>query len=284
MRPEPPPGPGFGAGPRPDATGPMTKACGPARPPTRPPARLPAEPPGPPSAGTLWQAPQHPQAQEPGAAAVPARFVLAAEGHHQGRVAAPRAHAEQLHAAHPLDRPGPGPDPAPSARRRTRPGPRAPACRPGPRPPRPGPPAGTHGPDQEPMPSRPACCTGNWPTGPGHQSPARRPTRGLGPGSARNCSRLPPRTTHRPPPAPRRRPRPLRHRRSRHRPRPRGAALTTPGRGAETGPDGLAGCPGPCPPPTCRPTTTPSGARRCAMTRPCSSGSAWRRSSPACPG
>jgi hypothetical protein len=74
LRPEPPPGPGFGAGPRPDATGPMTKAGLPARPPTRPPARLPAEPPAPPSAGTLWQAPQHPQAQAP-ASPLPSRPV-----------------------------------------------------------------------------------------------------------------------------------------------------------------------------------------------------------------
>jgi hypothetical protein len=70
MRPEPPPGHSFGAGPRPGATGPMTKAG----PPARPPARLPAEPPAPPSAGTLWQAPQHPQAQAP-ASPLPSRPV-----------------------------------------------------------------------------------------------------------------------------------------------------------------------------------------------------------------
>jgi hypothetical protein len=68
MGPEPP-GPGFGAGPRPvvtgPGTGPMTKAGLPARPPTRPPARLPEEPPAPPSAGSLWQAPQHAQGQAP---------------------------------------------------------------------------------------------------------------------------------------------------------------------------------------------------------------------------
>ena len=133
LRPEPPPGPGFGAGPRPDATGPMTKAGLPARPPTRPPARLPAEPPAPPAAGTLWQAPQHPQAQAP-ASPLPSRPVSSWP---------PKATTK---AGSLLPEPMPNssmPHIPVTGQEQTQPsGPAGPA--------------GTHGPDQEPMPSRPS--------------------------------------------------------------------------------------------------------------------------------
>jgi hypothetical protein len=135
LRPEPPPGPGFGAGPRPDATGPMTKAGLPARPPTRPPARLPAEPPAPPSAGTLWQAPQHPQAQAP-ASPLPSRPVSSwppkATTKAGSLLPEPMPNSSMPHI--PLT----GQDQAQTQ-------PSGPAG-----------PAGAHGPDQEPMPSRPS--------------------------------------------------------------------------------------------------------------------------------
>lgn len=72
LRPEPlPSGPAFGAGPRPDITGPLMKGGLPTRPPARlpaePPARLPAEPP----AGGQWHAP--PQAQASAQPPLPSR-------------------------------------------------------------------------------------------------------------------------------------------------------------------------------------------------------------------
>jgi hypothetical protein len=173
LRPEPPPGPGFGAGPRPDATGPMTKAGLPARPPTRPPARLPAEPPAPPSAGTLWQAPQHPQAQAP-ASPLPSRPVSSwppkattkagsllpepmpnSSMPHIPLTGQDQAQTQPSGPAGPAGAPGaslPSRPAQPPGRLPSRPATPAPA---GPQPP-PGPPAGTHGPDQEPMPSRPS--------------------------------------------------------------------------------------------------------------------------------
>jgi hypothetical protein len=159
MRPEPPPEPGFGAGPRPDATGPMTKAGLPARPPTRPPARLPAEPPAPPSAGTLWQAPQHPQAQAP-ASPLPSRPVSSwppkATTKAGSLLPEPMPNSSMPHI--PLT----GQDQAQTQAQAQTPGPAGPAGAPGaglpsrPAQPPSGPSAGTHGPDQEPMPSRPS--------------------------------------------------------------------------------------------------------------------------------
>jgi hypothetical protein len=169
LRPEPPPGPSFAAGPRPDATGPMTKAGLPAR----PPARLPAEPPAPPSAGTLWQAPQYPQAQAP-ASPLPSRPVSSWPPKATTKVGSllpePMPNSSMPHIpltgqdqaqTQPSGPAGPAGDPGaslpsrpaqPPGRLPSRPATPAPA---GPQPP-PGPPAGTHGPDQEPMPSRPS--------------------------------------------------------------------------------------------------------------------------------
>jgi hypothetical protein len=176
-----PPGPGFGAGPRPDATGPetgpMTKAGLPARPPTRPPARLPAEPPAPPSAGGLWQAPQHTQGQAP-APPLPSRPVsswppkattkagsllpepmpnssmphIPLAGQDQGQ-----AHAQPPGPAGPAGAPGASLPPRtaaqPPGRLPSRPAPSRPVTPAPAGPPPPGPPAGTHGPE---MPSRPS--------------------------------------------------------------------------------------------------------------------------------
>jgi hypothetical protein len=152
MRPEPPPEPGFGA---------------------RPPARLPAEPPAPPSAGALWQTPQHPQAA---ASPLPSRPVSSwppkATTKAGSLLPEPMPNSSMPHipltgqdlAQTQAQTPGPaGPAGAPGAslpsrpaqppgRLPSRPATPAPA---GPQPP-PGPSAGTHGPDQEPMPSRPS--------------------------------------------------------------------------------------------------------------------------------
>ena len=62
-------------------------------------------------------------------------------------------------------------------------------------------------------------------------------------------------------------------------------APVTEGAAATPGPDGGAALPlGPVHRGLRRRTTTRSGAARSTATTPCSSGSAWRRSSPACPG
>lgn len=174
MRPEPPPGPGFGAGPQPDASGPVTdpvtKAGLPTRPPTRPPARLPAEPPAAPPAGVPWQTPQHPQVQAP-ASPLPSRPVsswppkattkagslLPEPMPNSSMPHIPLSGQDQTQTATPAGPAGPPAAGLPSRPAPSRPAPSRTAA-PAPTDPQapPGPSAGTHGPDQGSMPSRPS--------------------------------------------------------------------------------------------------------------------------------
>ena len=192
--------------------------------PTRPPARLPAEPPAPPSAGTLWQAPQHPQAQAP-ASPLPSRPVSSwppkattkagsllpepmpnSSMPHIPLTGQDQAQTQPSGPAGPAGAPGaslPSRPAQPPGRLPSRPATPAPAGR---TQPPPGPPAGTHGPGSgtDAVPAERAA--------PGTGRPARgtrarrggRPVAGLA--AAHRAAGRPGRRTARRRPAPRQRP------------------------------------------------------------------------------